>query len=246
MAESTTLPEKGTSSAGPFLYEIALASVAFSSHKKYTASLAVFREKTKTSRDRLDEDYCGHLLTWLNEWGCRHLAVDQHDVASASMCDWYKQKASLLPPPSKYLWELDDEELKDAAPAYESLRRRDGAERTKTKTGQMASIGPTAASKVLYALRPQALPPWDETMRKTLHFSAGASGYLGFLKMMRERARTLSEQCSTNGFDITTLPTQLHRDKCTVVDLLNEHLWVAISAGVVLPTKDTLAKWASW
>lgn len=246
MAERTVLNEAGTDSTGPVLYQIALADLVFGSHKKYNDSLRAFRENTGKSGDRLDKQYCDHLLTWLNQWGCRHLARGQHRVASASICDWHEQKASLLPPPLKPLWELDDEELKDAATAYESLRRRDGARRTKTKTGQMANIGPTAASKILFALRPEALPPWDEKMRKELGYSGGAKGYVEFLNMMRARARALCEQCRENGFDITALPEQMERNASTVVDLLNEHLWVTVSAGVRLPSRETLAIWAKW
>ncbi len=246
MADHTELEEAGTNFAGPFLYQIALASLLFGSHKKYNDSLEALRENIGESGVLLDEHNCDHLLTWLNEWGCRHLAVNQHEVAAASIRDWHKQKALLLPPTLTPLWELDDQELKNAATAYESLRRRDGAARTKTKTGQMASIGPTAASKVLFALRPRGLPPWDEKMRKALHLSAGASGYLGFLKMMRVKACALGEQCRKNGFDITCLPEQLQRNASTVVDLLNEHMWVTVSAGVSLPSKETLARWMTW
>jgi len=216
----------------------------FDSLKPYNVSLS--KLKTGVQIDLIRDEDRAALLTWLNEWGCRHLPRDQHGLASASILHWCEQQSSLLPSPVKHLWELDDHELAQAADAYSILAEMPGAKRESGEGESVVRIGFTAASKVLFALRPEALAPWDDEMRKRLGFGTAAKGYLEFLKLVRQRARSLAPQCEKNDFVITDLPARLKRDSSSVVALLNEHLWVTISADVVLPTKDTLAEWASW
>lgn len=229
------------------LRDVVVASFMFHSLTNYNQSLHSLRKNTRGAPDFTSHDHRGYLLTWLNAWGCRHLAKNEHGTASASIREWYEEMASLLPPADALLWELGEQDLKQAASAYSSLRKRAGARGTGKRNGQVIPIGATAASKVLFALRPNALAPWDEKMRRKLGYGAGGKGYLDFLKLIRARAKSLEDQCRKNGFDIAELPRVLGRDKSyTVLALLNEHMWITVSAGVKLPSQETLASWSTW
>jgi hypothetical protein len=108
------------------------------------------------------------------------------------------------------------------------------------------SIGPTAASKVLFALKPEALLPWDDAMRKHFRCDGSAESYARFLGIVRALAIGIGAQCEINGFPIDRLPKELKRPGATVVSLLNEYLWVSISAKAKLPPQETLTRWVRW
>jgi len=227
------------------LRDVALACLMFNSLEPYNDSLAKLRDVDPI--DLRDVNHRAALLVWLNAWGCRHLDKEEHGTASLSIHEWYGEQALVLPSPSTPIWELDDGQMAQVASAYDSLRRRDGAHRTGKNSGQVATIGPTAASKVLFALRPKSLAPWDAKMRRKLGHGDGAKGYLEFLKMMRGRAQSLAKQCHQYDFDISELPLKLGRSETTtVVALLNEHMWVTVSEEVKLPSQEILASWAKW
>ncbi len=229
------------------LRDVAVACYLFNTFTSYNRSLETLRVATDGQIDLSLSSHRMAVLEWLNDWGCRHLAKDQHEVASESIREWYEEEASLLQPASQQLWTVEDVQLAQAASVYASLKNRMGAHVTRQKEQYDAPIGPTAASKVLFALRPQALAPWDAAMRLKLADGDGANDYQQFLELVRTQACSLVEQCRRNGFDITQLPRKLGRDSSTtVVALLNEHMWMTVSSKRRLPSQETLARWASW
>lgn len=217
------------------LRDMAIASLMFDSLTSYNRSLAEFREKAKKYVDLVDDGYCRVLLKWLNDWGCRHLAKDQHEVASDSILRWYKAEAEKLAVADKPLWLLDDTKLKQAADAYGALKDLPGANRTRNGEVHVATIGPTAASKILFALRPHAFAPWDDGMRKHFGCDGGAESYRKFLGIVKALTIKIATQCERNDFFIEYLPHELRRDGATVVSLLNEYLWVTIPPSASYP-----------
>lgn len=229
------------------LRDVAIACFMFNSLTRYNRSLRALRKETGPAIDLGHSKHRDSLIKWLNEWGCRHLAKNQHATASQSILQWYESDDFKSLSALKPLWMVSDHELEGVCRAYDGLARLIGAHGTREGKDRPITIGPTAASKVLFALRPEALAPWDDKMRTRLGYSDGAEGYLEFLEMVRARARSLAAQCRDHGFDISELPQKLGREEhCTVVALLNEHMWVTVSAGVTLPSQDDLTRWAGW
>jgi hypothetical protein len=227
------------------LDKIAVAGLLFDSLTPYNASLVKFRSAT---RNRLALDIQEHrdaLMDWLNDWGCRHLSKDQHHVASGSILDWYQKHRTILFSDNTPLWRLGEREIETAANAYGSLKDRLGARHSRYDNQLMVHIGPTAASKVLFALRPKALMPWDEAMRKAFgHGDASPESYFKYLVEIRDLALHIEKLCGNKGFQIDDLPGKIDRGGSTVIELLNEYIWVK-TRGIKLPSSETLTHWAS-
>ncbi|MCK4221748.1 MAG: hypothetical protein KAX25_02675 [Dehalococcoidia bacterium] len=225
---------------------VALACLMFNSLTSYNRSLGVLNAETESQIDLTIEEHRTSLLHWLNAWGCRHLSIKQHDVASDSIRDWYKDEYWRLTSLTRPLWQLEDHDLAQAAAAYGSLKDRDGAQLKRRGDEHTVHIGATAASKILFALRPESLVPWDDAMRKEFGCDGSPASYEKFLGIVRDLTHEIAALCKKNGFAIESLPQELGRSGCTVVALLNEYIWVTVSAECKLPPQETLARWAAW
>jgi len=196
--------------------------------------------------DLSNPDHRASLLEWLNDWGCRHHSKKSHDIASSAILDWYNQEGTKLFPSEKALWELGNQEMARAVAAYGSLKNRTGACPTRRGKKLQVHIGPTAASKILFAVRPAALMPWDETMRNEFGCDSSKESYLKFLMEIRKLAFRIRELCKSNDFDILELPHKINRDDSTVLELINEFVWVTVTRKCKLPHAQNLARWAHW
>lgn len=224
---------------------IAMAGLLFDSLTPYNASLAKFRKATDGRRNLAIGKHRGALMDWLNDWGCRHLPKDQHQVASGSILDWYQKHRAILFSDKTPLWQLENREVKAAANAYGSLKDQIGARCSRYGNKSEVHIGPTAASKILFALRPKALMPWDEAMRVAFKCDGGPESYFRYLVEIRDLTLHIAALCASKGFDIDDLPAKIGRAGSTVVELLNEYIWVTTRSGIELPSSETLRQWAS-
>ncbi len=190
------------------------------------SSLENQQEETKQERlrkDLIDLTNPAHrisLMKWLNDWGCRHLSEDQHEVASYSILNWYQADGACLFPNKKPIWELGDNELEVAANAYGSLKDSTGAWRIRGGRKLEVHIGATAASKILFAIRPKALMPWDEAMRTSFKHDGSPISYSKYLKTIRNLTSHIGVICRSKGFQIDDLPKELGRPNSTVLALV--------------------------
>ena len=227
------------------LCKLALASAMYDSLTPYNKSLKLLNDDTGNNIDLANPEHHRSLLRWLNDWGCRHLAQDQHDVASKSMGDWYRANGTTLLTDKKPLCELEDRELEAAAWAYGTLKDMMGARRVHGGRNLDISIGATAASKILFAIRPKALMPCDEAMRAAFKCDGSPESYVRYLKTIRNLAFHIGDLCRNKGFQIDELPQKLGRPNSTVLALVNEYIWVTETRKVELPSSEILAQWAS-
>ena len=227
------------------LDKIAVAGLLFDSLTPYNTSLARFRKDTGDRLDLEIQRHRGALLNWLNAWGCRHLSKDQHEVASRSILDWYKRDCAGLFSDKAPLWQLADQEIDSASNAYGSLKDRMGARRSRYDNESEVHIGPTAASKILFAIRPKALMPWDEAMRISFECDGSPESYVKYLTIMRSITLRIADLCKSKGFQIHDLPEKVGRAGSTVVELLNEYIWVTETRKLRLPSSGILTQWAS-
>lgn len=226
------------------LCKLALASTMYDSLTPFNYSLERLDEATGSSIDLTNPAHRISLLQWLNDWGCRHLAEDQHDVASDSILNWYQEDGASLFTNEKPLWDLGDHEMEVAAHAYGSLKDKTGARRVRGGRKLEVHIGATAASKILFAIRPKALMPWDEAMRTAFKCDGSPQSYSQYLKIIRNLISHIGVLCRNKGFQIEDLPRKLGRPKSTVIALVNEYIWVTETRKVELPSSRTLAQWA--
>ena len=226
------------------LCKLALASTMYDSLTPFNYSLGRLNEATGGNIDLTNRAHRLSLIEWLNDWGCRHLSEDQHDVASNSILNWYKVDGASLFTNEKPLWDLRDHELEVAAHAYGSLKDKTGARRVRGGRKLEVHIGATAASKILFAIRPKALMPWDEAMRISFECDGSPESYSRYLKTIRNLISHIGVLCRNNGFRIDDLPKELGRPDSTVLALVNEYIWVTETRKCELPSSHTLARWA--
>ena len=227
------------------LGKMAVASLLFNSLTPYNNSLADFRTATGHRLNLAVQEHRAALLNWLNDWGCRHLSKDQHQVASESILRWYQRNRPTLFSDKTPLWQLEDQEIQTAANAYGSLRDEMGARRVRGENKRDVHIGPTAASKILFAIRPKALMPWDEAMRVAFKCDGSPESYFDYLTQIRDLTLHIGDLCKSKGFQIDALPLRLRRSNFTVLALVNEHIWITETRKIELPSSETLTQWAS-
>jgi hypothetical protein len=228
------------------LCKLAVAGMLFNSLTPYNSSLALFRSVTGDSIDLANSEHRNALMKWLNDWGCRHLSEDQHQVASQNILDWYQMNCGTLFSDRKHLWELGDHEIDTVTHAYGSLKDRIGARRFRHGYDLDIHIGATAASKILFAVRPRAIMPWDDAMRKSFNCDGSLISYGKYLNMIRDITFRIDTLCRNKGFQIDDLPEKIGRSSSTVLELINEYIWVTETRKVRLPSSETLMKWASF
>ena len=93
------------------LCKLALASTMYDSLTPFNYSLGLLNSATGGSIDLTNPAHRISLMKWLNDWGCRHLSKDQHEIASYSILNWYQANGATLFPNRKQLWDLEDQEL---------------------------------------------------------------------------------------------------------------------------------------
>ena len=88
------------------LSKLALASTMYDSLTPFNDSLGRLNKATGGNIDLTNYAHRISLIKWLNDWGCRHLSEDQHEIASYSILNWYQANGATLFPNRKQLWDL--------------------------------------------------------------------------------------------------------------------------------------------
>lgn len=228
------------------LYDLALSSYVYDCLAPGETSPSKVFSATNGSVDLGDEEHRRTLLKWLNEWGCRHLAKEYHEMASSAILDWDRNSTSNLFPEDRVLGYLSDQEMAEAASIYGALKDKIGALHTQNGRTSAVRIGPAAASKVLFALRPKALVAWDEAIRKGFKCDEEPKSYLRFLREVQVVAQGIVALGNKIGIGIADLPGELGQPNSTMAEVINKYLWVKYARKCSLPLPRTLALWASW
>src|ERR1035437_10177969 len=132
----------------------------------FDSTLARFRASVAPGFDPFVPEHRLYLLEWLNSWACRQFSIKDRPLASASLEAWAGEWIGRLPAPDRHLTDLTASEVRTCFEAYESLGAMPASRRA-LPTGKVSTVtyGPTGAAKTLFALRPLAIPPWDEPIR---------------------------------------------------------------------------------
>ena len=227
------------------LSQLAFACRVFGALTNYDSSYADFLCATNGSPDLRLAAHRKALLKWLNEWGCRQFAVAYHKDASKEILSWYGEYSDKLCPKDRRLLELTERELAVVGTAYESLSHRIASYKRKGDASRPVSVGPAGAAKILFAIRPQALLPWDAGIRKGLGHSGCGASYVCYLRGARVLLEELTVQCQRHGLELSSLPQELGKPDFSVAMLLNEYYWVTWTKSCA-PDSDTFQRWAKW
>jgi hypothetical protein len=210
--------------------QVARALRAFAAIAGPETSLTVLWDTTRPVIDLSVRAHREALLRFLRAWGCRHLRRDDTGRSSRALASWWSRFAPTLPPATAPLTDLDDAQLAALGRAYAALARSPAALRASRDGDVPVSFGDTAAAKALFAIRPQAVPPWDEPMRRAFGWGrVGAEEYATFLAAVREALLGLAERLRV---EPSELPAALARPASSPVKIVDELLWVRITRGL--------------
>ena len=216
------------------LHELRWACSMYEQLTGYDASLAKLRERTGDVLDPFNAQHRAALFAWLNSWACRQFALDHHaTTASESLVQWADEWLPHLPPPRVPLTDLTIEQMRECARAYDVLRGQAASFRI-LPNGKHSRVtyGATGAAKTLFALRPNAIPPWDDPIRAAL----GASGDLGSFRVYLTNVSTqLLSLAAEAGRPVSDLPVMVGRPDSTPPKLIDEYNWIVITKGLHPP-----------
>jgi hypothetical protein len=189
--------------------------------------LTVLRDATRPAIDLSVRAHREALLRFLRAWGCRHLRRDDTGRSSRALASWWSRFGPTLPPLTEPLTDLDDEQLAALGRAYAALARSPAAFRASGRGDVPVSFGDTAAAKALFAIRPQAVPPWDEPMRRAFGWGrVGPEDYATFLAATRGSLIGLARRLRV---EPSELPAALGRGASSPAKIVDEFLWIRIT-----------------
>ena len=136
--------------------------------------------------------------------------------------------------------------LSETTEAYDDLRNRQASRRSGKGAQIPVRFGPVGAAKILFAIRPEALPPWDEPILEELGYDGSGASYRRYLDWVRQSIEHLTEQALRFGIGRSDIPRLLGRPKSSLCKLIDEYNWVAITKKCPAPKAEELRQWLNW
>jgi hypothetical protein len=199
-------------------------------------SLACLRERVGEHLDPSNPLDCRELLRWLNKWLCRLRYAqpndDGPDVFFDSLTQWWHAHGRGLP--NIPVSDIDDQTVDTLTEAYADLECRPGARRTQAgSTIGYRRIGPTAASKIMFVLRPQTVPAWDARIAERTVGGTTKDHYARHLKAAQRWAQAILAEAHRN--DIPDIPAHVQRPYSTLAKLRDEWMYLTITRQKPVP-----------
>jgi hypothetical protein len=166
-------------------------------------------------------------IEWLRAWGCRHLRRADTPRTAEALRAWWAVWGAQFPPDQATLTGLDEAALTSAGRAYDALRTMPAAARRAKGGDVQVAFGDTATAKLMFAIRPQVFPPWDEPIRLAFGKPGGGAAYV---RLLRLSAAALDGLAQRLGAPVSELPEILGRPGSTPPKLVDEFLWVRTRA----------------
>jgi hypothetical protein len=200
---------------GPSLAGLREAVVEFSQYAQAERSWAALRTATAPLLDPSRAAHRRALLAWLNAWGCRirYPRPGEPDVFDLGVARWWDRCHDAIPDADTSLAELTDEAITAVARCYAHL-----AATPVTVAERPRTLGPTAAAKLLHALRPRAVMPWDAAIAHQLHGGRDAVAFASHQQLGRDWARRLLAEAGTAETSLTSSFAQPARSLATMHD----------------------------
>jgi hypothetical protein len=207
--------------SAPDLADLRRAAEVFNRFARADTAWLRFAEATSPAADLSLASHRDLLLRFLNAWGCRIRYPRAGEAApfDAALSAWWQSWRSALPQVS--LARLEDSDIDAIAAAYAALvtvRVSDGRPRR--------TLGPTAAAKALYALRPEAVVPWDATIAIGTQGGRDGAAFGQHLRLCRAWAAAVIAEA---GVGDSQLPALIGRPAVPLAKILDEYLYVTFT-----------------
>lgn len=100
--------------------------------------------------------------------------------------------------------------------------------------------------KILFALRPYALLPTDEGIRKQLCTGPDSHSYSRVLRRTMADVQDLAQQWRQHSLKLSDLPGKLGQKDATIPKLIDDYYWVTITRKCQPPANRTMKDWLEW
>jgi hypothetical protein len=218
--------------APPDLAAVAAATAGFLELGDPDRSWSVLLERTRPALDLSRPEHRTALHTWLNAWGCRlpYPPPGGTTEFDGGIAAWWRRWSPTLPAPGLSLARADDTTIAGLAVAYGDLSATPVGTPRRART-----LGPTAAAKTLYALRPAVAMPWDAAIALRLHGARDAAAFERHLRMGRSWALSLLAETGLAGSRESeeTLAATLGRGGVSLAKVLDEYCYMVCTRGAV-------------
>jgi hypothetical protein len=229
------------------LRDLSFACYVYARMSNYDSSYNRLIRETSHEIDLSLPNHQTSLLKWLNDWGCRQFSIDHHSLAANEISTWYNSFSNRFFSSQKMLPSLSDDELNFVQEAFGNLMHKTASMRkTRNQLISRIEIGPTGAAKILFALRPNAMVPWDFLIRSKYGLDGSARSYRAFLVTVRDHLLDLKIESEKYGMSIDDLPALLGREGSSLVKLVDEFFWVTITRNCMPPSESLLRQWNNW
>ncbi|MFI5631012.1 hypothetical protein ACIA8E_16875 [Streptomyces sp. NPDC051664] len=195
---------------------------------RYTAAEAAWTTLREATAPAIDPAAAGHraaLLAWLNAAGCRirYPRPGEPDPFDSGVAHWWQRRGGELPAPGVALTELDDAGIEQVALCFAELSATPASLARRPRP-----LGPTAAAKLLYALRPQAVMPWDAAIAQALHGGRDGGAFAGHQRLGRAWGRAVLDEAGT---DESSLAAQLGVTGRPLAKMLDDYCYLTLTVG---------------
>ncbi|WP_409492323.1 hypothetical protein [Amycolatopsis sp. cmx-11-12] len=203
----------------PPLAELRRAAEVFNGFANADTSWLRLSKETRSAIDLSQAAHRTILLRWLNSWGCRIRYPREGEPAlfDDGVQNWWETWGAALP--FVDLVHLTDAGIDTAAKAYADLS---GVVVSAGRTRR--TLGPTAAAKALYALRPNTIIPWDAAIAAALHGDRDGAAFGRHLRLGRTWAAAVIAEAGDEIPALVGRPVSLAK-------ILDEYLYVVFTMG---------------
>jgi hypothetical protein len=167
---------------------------------------------------------------------------EYRDQAAVELKDWFQQFGSTLP--ATDIFSMTTVDLDNVEKAYNGLVGRLASKRKINDKEVDVKFGPVGTAKILFALRPDTLMPWDTDIIAELKLDDTSGSYRQMLLKAKGWLIDLKGECEKNGFALAELPARVGRPKSSLPKLIDEYLWVTITKKWHLP--EMIERWTKW
>ena len=217
------------------LSDLAFATFVYASTSGYDKALRELHDQTGGALDLRDGSHVRSVIAWLRKWKCRNLEIKHEQRTVESISQWYSRKRHQIGRLPNELSSYNNDTVDVLADVFEDI--------SDSKATPAKRIGPTAASKILYLLKPGALPPWDERIRGTLHHNGSGASYARFVADCHAIGSDILNQCRRADVALRDVVAHGREAEVSLAKAIDEYYWTTITLGVPTPTSHDYETW---
>jgi len=207
--------------SAPTLDDLRAASATFTSLGAVDRATRELDDVTHGALDLANPGHADALLRWLNAWGCRIRIPRQGEATpfQDAVGAWWAEWGGAMP--SRPLARLGERDIARLGAAHDALSAL-----PVTAGAPVRSLASTAAAKMLFALRPRAVMPWDAAIALALHAARDGNAFARHQRLGREWASAILAGTSLTERQVSVA---VGRPGATLAKLLDEYCYVRIT-----------------